>query len=146
MAIDTLKHYHPLHQYPVYLKLVPPRQNAYDVGEKYDMRLEDPERQEEKGGDGAFNYAHEALLVSVEEYKFGDVPNMLIALLGNSKSRTEALGNVCIGDEPYPEDEEVLLLTFLRLDKVKEFVENDKDIIPPQMSKKSIEGNGRGMD
>lgn len=145
MGIDTLPHYNPMYQYPFYLKLIPPEHNDYKVGSKYDMRVEDGERQRDKGGSGPYRYIHEAVLIGKQEYKFEDVPNILIAVLGDSKSRSEALERITPKGTPYPDDRELVLLTFLRLDAAKDFVENDKDIIPSDMSKESVEGNGRGM-
>lgn len=139
MGIDTLPNYHPLYQYPVYLKIVPPEHNDYTVGDSYDMRIEDNDRQNAEEESGPYNYVHETLLVGIEEYEFGNIPPLMLALLGNSKNRGDALETVGIGEGGYSDDREVLLLTFLRKDAAKELVESGEDIIPSSFGKESVE-------
>jgi len=80
--------------------------------------------------------------VGKEKCEYQDLPDILIAFLGNAKKRNLAEWNVSFPMPPFDDDREVLLLTFLRLDKAKEYVENDEDVIYPSMDKSAAEGNG----
>lgn len=112
----------PYHALPIYLKITPVEFNDYKVGGEYEIRYEDEVSNNLKDEEGPFNYAHEALLISKQEMEFGDVNPILIAFLGNSRNAEEALEEVCARGEPYDDDRMVNVLTFLRIDKAKEFV------------------------
>mgnify|MGYP006273315255 CR=1 FL=1 len=141
MPIDTEKAYTPQMNLPVYLKLVPPRHNDYEVNKKYDIRVADPDRQDEKGGDGPYNYAHECLCVGTQELKWREVSDALLALLGHTPSRSEAIETVCVGGEEYEDSRDLLLVTFLRLDRTKEWVTNSEEVIEPPFTVEDYEGN-----
>lgn len=141
MPIETFEVYHPMMNLPVYLKLMPERHNDYQLMGKYDVRIPDAERQKEKGGDGPYNYAHECILVGRQEITWREVPDALLAMLGHTDSRKEARETVCIGEGEYDDDRELLLLTFLRLDKALEWIKEDTDIVEPPFTVEDYEGN-----
>ena len=143
--IAELADYSPKHALPIYTKITPEGFNDYTVGDKYDMRIDDSDRQNEKGGEGPYNYVHECLLISKEVMEFGDVPDILIAFDGYSKSREEALERISPGDTPIENDRVIELLVFLRLDKAKEFIEEGHTPIEYPFRKEDVEGNGPSM-
>lgn len=105
---------------PLYTQIDDPRFNTYDVGEVYQIRIEDEERADETDQDGPFNYVHDALLVAKQEMKLGDLPGPLLGFDLNAQSASEA-------EDRYPpggtdDNRDVVLLVYLRLDKAKEFV------------------------
>lgn len=133
MGIETLRWYHPLYNSPVYIKLGFPQHNDYKVGESYDMRVADSE----KSGGEAYSYPHKAILVGKEEYVAEDLPDLLVAVLANTRSKGDALQMLNPTDKPLPPDREVLLLTYLREDKAKELVTSDIEIIPDDNRKEN---------
>lgn len=141
MPIDTEEVYTPQMNLPVYLKLVPPEHNDYEPNKKYDIRIPDPERQKEKGGDGPYNYAHECLCVGTQEVTWREVPDALLALLGHTPSRSEAIETVCVGGDEYDKDRDLLLVTFLRLDRTKEFIGSGEEVVEPPFTVEDYEGN-----
>lgn len=143
MAIDSMKSYYPKLALPVYTKITDPKMNEYEIGEKYDIRIRDSERQEEKGGEGVYNYIHEALLVAKRETTFGELEDILIAFDAHTPSRETAIQRMFPSPEDVDDDKEVILAVFLRLDMVKEFVEDGPDAIHKTFSKEATEGNGR---
>lgn len=141
MPIESFEEYHPMMNLPVYLKLIPDRHNDYSVMSKYDVRIPDAERQSERGGDGPYNYTHECLLIGKQELTWREVPDALLAMLGHTASRSEAIKTVCIGEGEYDDGRELLLLTYLRLDKAHEWIEGDGDIVEPPFTVEDYEGN-----
>jgi hypothetical protein len=139
MAIETIEWYHPKHKLPIYTRIVPPEQNSYEVGDTYEIRIEDPKRAEEKGDKRPYNYTHEAILIGVWSLTVSEIPGMLLALDANTSSRQEALNRTVPGSEPYPEDREMAVLTFLRKDAAKEFVLNEEESIPDKFNKEVTE-------
>lgn len=142
MAIDTLRSYGPKLALPLYTRITRERVNDYKVGKKYEMRIEDPERQEEKGGRGPYNYTHPALLVGKEEYLFGEVPDVLLAFDAHTTSRSEAKDWLSPSDPGYEDDTEVVVLFFLRLDETEEWVKGDGERIEAPFTVEDFEGNG----
>lgn len=142
MAIETISAYVPKYALPLYTRITFPNHNDYDVGEKYDIRVEDEERQKEKGGKGPYNYTHESLLIAKEEVRFGAVWDILLAFDGHSKSKEEAIERIFPEGQLPDDDTQVVILIFLRLDRVKEWVESDTEVIHPPDSKSDYEGNG----
>lgn len=102
-----------------------------EVGEVYEVKVEDSE-----GSDrGPYNEVHEAELIAERSMEWRQVSPLLLAYQGFSKSKSEAIERICPnGEEPEP-DREVSLLVFLRLDKAKEFVASDVDVIPGDFQK-----------
>lgn len=144
MAIETENAYYPKHKYPIWPKITTPQMNDYTVGNKYDIRIEDKQRQRENGGAGPYNYAHEAILIHREDTVYGKVPPIIIAFASNTKSATKASKRLCPGEGKFKEDDDVVLLLFARLDVMKDVVEGE-DIIPGDFSKEDVEGNGLTM-
>lgn len=142
MPIGTVRRYTPKHSLPLYSRVVLRGHNDWTVGEKYDMRVEDPDRQEEKGGRGPYNYTHEALLVGKEEMVFGDVPRILLAFDAHSQKKSECMERTFPSPEKVDGDTEVTVLFLLRLDKTKEFILSDLEVIDPPFKKEDTEGNG----
>lgn len=139
MAIETLQAYNPKHTLPIYTKITRDRQNDYRVGDEYEMRVEDPDRAEEKDGRPPFNYTHEAVLVAKEETELGEIPPALMAFDAHTKSRSEAVDRISIGSNKWGKDEEVVLLIFARTDKIQEFVTSEMEVIDPELSKEDYE-------
>lgn len=139
MAIETVQWYHPKHKLPVYTRITGAGQNSYELGDTYEIRIEDNERASEKGDKPPYNYTHEAILVGEWSVKLSDVPNILLAFDANTDSRKDALKRVVPGSPPYPDDKEMLVLTFLRTDAAKEFVMNGPESIPDDFNKEVTE-------
>lgn len=142
MGIDGVSAYIPKHTLPIYTKITDPKFNDYSIGEKYKMRVEDQKRQDEKGETGSFNYTHEAILISKEEMKFEDVPGILIAFDGHSRDAEEAIDTICPGEGSWDGDKDVVMLIFLRVDKAKEWIMSDAEVIEPPTSVKDHEDDG----
>lgn len=141
MPIDTEEVYTPQMNLPVYLKLIPPEHNNYEMNKKYDIRIPDAQRQDEKGGDGPYNYAHECLCVGTQELTWSEVSDVLLAVLAHTPSRSEAIETICIGDGEYDGTRELVLVTFIRLDRAKAWVENGEEVIEPPFTVEDYEGN-----
>lgn len=139
MAIETISWYHPKHKLPLYTRVTTPGQNSYSVGDTYEIRIEDTERAEQTGDEPPYNYTHEAILVGEWSVKLSDVPGMLLAFDANTSSREEALDRVVPGSKPYPDDKEMLVLTFLRKDAAQDFVLNEAESIPDEFNKEAVE-------
>ena len=132
MAIETHCVYMPQHALPVYVKLTDPRFNDYKLWETYEIRYDGEDE------DG-FNYAHEAMLVGRTECEWGEVEPMLIALLGHSRDMEEAV-KMSFPTGSVPEDDRnMAVLTFLRLDKTKEFVLGDTEPLGRTFTKEDAE-------
>jgi hypothetical protein len=139
MPIDTHSGYYPLMKFPMYAKVTKPEMNDYEVGNEYEMRIEDPERTEEKRESGPYNWVHDALLIAKENRRWGDVSDIEIALFGHSRDREEAVRRICVGDEEYEDDEGVVILVFIRVDKAKEIVMEDVEPVLNSFEKTDVE-------
>lgn len=143
MPIDTLRDWYPKLQLPLYTRITTPEQNSYEVGGKYDMRVEDRERQEELGGRGPYTYPHEALLVAREEMKLEDIPDELLGFDTHNTSKKEAVREVFPADfYKGAYEREMVILIFLRLDATRDWVLGEFDTIDPENSIEAYEGNG----
>lgn len=141
MVIETVRDWNQKLQLPVYTRISTPKQNDYTVGEKYDIRVEDKERQSELGGKGPFRYAHECLLIAKEEYPLAEVPDELLAFDADKASKSEAVAEVMAASD-YEDSDLVVVLVFLRLDKTKDWVLKEFTPIDPENGIESQEGNG----
>ena len=141
MAIETIQDYNQKYQLPVYTEVALPEHNDYELGEKYDIRVEDSERQKEKGGKGPYNYIHESILIAKRRCLFGELEDVTLAFNARTQSRNEAVKDLSPG-EPLEDDREVVLLVFLRLDKVEGWVMGDFTPIDPDNPTEAQEGNG----
>ena len=139
MAIDTLYQYIPTYTLPMYTKIAKPRQNDYRVGEVYEMRIEDESRTQHKGQQNPYNYVHEALLVSRQDMRYGDVHPLVIALSGYSQSRSDAESVIQPSGGGWDSDDEVSVLVFMRHDAVKKFIQGDLWINNSFMEKEDFE-------
>jgi hypothetical protein len=146
MAIETVQQYNPKHKLPVYTHISLPGHNDWSVGDKYDVRIQDKERQKEKGGSGPYNYIHEAVLIAKEQMKYGDVSRIMLGFDAHTTSKSEAEERIFPDIEDMDEDTEVVVLVFMRLDRVKDFVTSGMDVIEPGFDKEQAEGNGRSTD
>lgn len=108
MGIETLKEGKESVTLPLYPEISSPKHNGYSVGDEYDIRL---------AGKAELGYAHKAKLVSKDVKPLNEVDPYVIALSECTPSRSEALS-----DMPFDTDQEVVVLYFLRMDKVEEFV------------------------
>lgn len=141
MAIDTLKSYVPKLALPLFTRIIPPEHNDYRVGNKYDMRIEDRERQQETGGRGNYYYVNECLLVGKEETTFGELDDLLMAFDAHTKSRGEAERFISPGDKIMDDEREVVVLFFLRTDKAMEWIQSEAETIEPPTSVEEFESN-----
>lgn len=145
MALDTMSGYLEKLGLPLYIKISTQGHNSWEIGKKYDIRIEDPERQEEKGGEGRYVYVHEALLIGVSEAEtVEDIPDIVLAFNSCTRDRDKALEHI----KSYIESEENLYILFLlRLDMAKEFIVDGLDSIPREVDvKEATEGNGYSTD
>jgi len=142
MPIETVQRYNPKHKLPLYTQISLPGHNDWNVGERYNIRVEDPDRQQEKGGMGAYNHLHESVLVCKEHMKYGDLSRILFGFDANTTSKSEAEERTFPKPDEVDEDTDIVLLVFMRLDKVKEFVSSGLEAIEPGFSKEHAEGNG----
>lgn len=108
MGIDTLSHKKECVTLPIYPKISSPKHNDYTVGEVYDVRLTK---------DADLEYAHKVKLVAKIEKKFKDIDPYVLALATGEESATDAKKSVVFDD-----DQDILVLYYLRMDKVEEFV------------------------
>lgn len=141
MAIETVKWYHPQMRLPLWAKLEVKERNLYKVGKTYDIRVKDIQRQEEQGGEGPYNYTHQSVLVAKREVKYGDIDPVMLALLGNHKNPEEVKDRLSLGIDGDIEDEELVLLIFMRIDKAKEMVVSDDEIIVGSFVKEEVEAD-----
>lgn len=139
MAIDYQSEYHPLHASPVYVRISDPRFNDFRKGKEYRIIVSDEERGRRRSDHPSGNPVHDAVLVGVEHYEFGELPPYLVALVGCSSDWDEARKEVSAGDEIWEDDREVVALTFIRKDKVEEFVEEGFKPISHPFSKEDAE-------
>lgn len=135
MPIDTVRYYNPTMKEPVYVKITTPRQNTYDVFKEYRIRIAD----EEDGDEGPYNYIHEAVLISKEECEWNKVPDLLKGYVANTRDPNTALARIHPKGEDgsFDNDDEVVILVFLRKDKAKDLILSDNNVMDPQ--KGSIE-------
>lgn len=139
MAIDTFSMYHPKMSLPVYTKVTDPRHNDYQIGNVYEMRIDDEARAKKRNIKGPHNWLHEALLIAKRDCKFGELEDVILAFDAKTKSREEAIERISPDIATWPDDKEVCLLIFLRVDKAKEFVTSEQDIIPMTFRKDDAE-------
>lgn len=128
MPIDELIHYLPKIKLPIYTKVTDPRYNDFEIGNVYEMRIDDPERVEKKGESGPYNYIHDCILIAKEETTLGKIPALLLAFDTHSRNKKNALQRLS-SEELWADDKEVVLLVFLRKDVTKEFVMSDMEMI-----------------
>ena len=139
MGIETVQWYHPKHKLPLYTRVTSPNQNSYECGETYEIRIEDENRATEKGDKPPYNYTHEAILVGEWSVKLSELPAELLAFDTNTTSKREALQRLLSDEPPYPSDKKMVVLTFLRKDKVQEFVKSGAESIPDDFNKRVTE-------
>lgn len=142
MAIDTLRGYVPKLALPLYTRITREHQNDYEVGKKYSMRVDDEQRQQEKGGKGPYNYTHEAILVAKEHMTLDEIPDILLAFEAHTSSRSEAIDWLSPSEGSYDDEEELVVLLFLRLDKAVEWVRSGGQSQLPPFTVEDYEGNG----
>lgn len=130
MPIDTVTDYIPKYALPLYTKITSPEMNDYTVGKEYEIRIDDPDRNEEKGGDGPYNYIHEVLLIGKREATWGELEALTLAFDAHTKRKDEAIDRIATSNS-IRTDEEVVVLFFLRKDKTKEWIQSDAEVIEP---------------
>lgn len=141
MGIDTVQLYNPKMTLPVYTQIALPKHNDYTVGDKYDIRIKDEDRQDEKEGMGEFNYIHECLLISKRECTWEELPDILKAFDGKSRDKDLVHGHTHpVKGTEWEDDDELVFLIYLRLDKAKEFILNDDEVVIPPWSDDKTKG------
>lgn len=146
MPIDELSKYWPKIKLPLYTKITDPRFNDFTVGEEYDIRIEDPDRVEEKDGSGPYNYIHECILIAKEKLTISELPGLVLAFDAHSRNKNKALKRISPDNEKWDNDKEIVLLIFLRKDAVKEYVTSDIEVledkdITEEFNKEDAENN-----
>lgn len=128
MAIETVVWYNPSYTLPIYLVIKRKRyiENG-DVGDKFDMRIADRDRQEEKGGKGPYNYTHESVLIAQRVCEWQELEDIVKAYAAHSRDREDVhrFTHPQDGGE-WEDDDEVVLRVFLRLDAARDFITNDE--------------------
>lgn len=127
MAIDTEREYNPVLDHPLYTKIVPDDQNEYELWEEYEIRVPD----EERGDDGPYNYVFDAILVGIEKAKWGEIPPLLKGYTTDTRDAQEAIEKIHPfgADGSFEDDDELVVLIFLRIDQTKEFITTDNDVL-----------------
>lgn len=128
MAIDTLSSLHPKFSLPVYTKITYERRNDYEVGNIYEIRVEDTDRADKP----PYNYIHEAILISKRKIDIGDISDILLAFDTLTRSRDEAIDKL-------PDKEDMILLIFLRIDMAKRMVMKGYEGLETEMLKDMME-------
>lgn len=144
MPIETMSGYYPKMALPLYTKITDPKYNTFDVGEVYDMRVEDVRRSKEKEEGAPFNYTHQSLLVAKRELNVGEVEGPLLAFDTHTTDPREAGDRLVPGDTPI--DRDLVLLVFLRLDMAEKFVEDYEAVFTEKMKDGHTEFNMDEMD
>lgn len=130
MALETESDYNPRLDHPLYTKIVPPNQNSYELFKEYTIRIPD----EDRGDDGPYNEAFDALLVGIEEVTWSEIPALLKAYTAKERDARKAeeaihpLGS----DGNFSDDDELLVLFFLRTDETKKYITTDADVLVAQ--------------
>lgn len=139
MPIDRLEAYRPHHALPLYIKITDPKFNQYDVGTVYDIQVEDTERARESDQDPPFNDVHKSLLVAKRELKFKDLHPLIMAFETNSRDTELAMDRI-VGKGIQPEDDDnIVMLIYLRIDKTKDFIVEGGDAIKREFEKEDAE-------
>lgn len=141
MAIDTVSMYHPAMKFPLWMKITTTHQNSYDLGNEYEIRIEDAERNRDKGGSGPYNYIHEAVLVGKWQTEVGDIHPIVLGFCGNTQSQKEAIQSIQGSSRGLDSSSKVYVLTFLRKDIAKEMILEGPDIIPNEFGKEEVESD-----
>lgn len=125
MPIDTETDYEPRLQHPLYTKIIPPEHNTYTIGDEYEIRIPN----DEKGDDGPYWYAFEAVLVGKERLMWSEIPPLLKAYTAKTRDGIEAKNKIhpSGADGDFDADDELLVLFFLRKDETKEFIKADNE-------------------
>lgn len=136
MAIDTETEYNPRLDHPLYVKIIPERHNDYTLWNEYSVRIPD----EDRGEEGPYNYAFDAILVGKEIEVWKDIPALLKAYTAKTRDGDEALSTIHPrGDEgSFNPEDELAVLVFLRIDETKEYITTDADVLLAQQA--NIEG------
>lgn len=130
MAIDTEEEYDPRLDHPLYTKIIPPEHNDYELWEEYQIRIPD----EEKGEEGPYNYAFDAILVGKEIATWEEIPNLLKAYTAKERDAQTAMMKIHPGADAdyFNPDDELAVLFFLREDQTKEFITMEVDSLLAQ--------------
>lgn len=146
MAIDSVELYNPKMGMPLYTCIRKEGFNDFKVGDKYDIRIVDRPRQEEKDGRGEYNYMHECILIAKRECTWGELEDITKAFNAKARDRDEVLERTAPGDTKNLEDDDnVILAVYLRLDKAREFIMSDDEVVDPpwmDLDIEDYEGNG----
>lgn len=128
MAIETVTQYNPSYTLPLYIVIKRAnRAENGDVGDKFDIRIEDKERQDEKGGKGPYNYMHESILIAQRICKWRELKDITKAYLAHSRDREDVHSFTHPSEDgEWKEDDEVMLRVFIRLDAARDFIINDE--------------------
>lgn len=120
MPIHTEETYDPVMNHPIYVSITIPEQNKYTLWDGYEIRIPD----EEGGDDGPYNYVYDAILVGKEVAEWGEVPDLLKGYTAKSKFPDEIEQNIHpLGEDgEFSDDDEVVVLIFLRKGATKKFI------------------------
>lgn len=159
MGYITYNEYLPTHILPIYIHIEPHPGNElvekWWPGKHHQVRVEDPERQSERGGDGKYNYTHEVLVVGSWVLPWSHISDHVKGFAAYTQSEDEALRyanqHMKHGGKSSREthkksveehDHKYLVSCLLRLDKMKELFTEEYQRIEPPFEKEDEEGNG----
>lgn len=133
MPLHHMSSLHPKYALPVYTEIIDSRINVYEIGEVYEVIIEDPDRAMERGQEPPYNYAHKAILIDKRDIDLDKESDLLLAFDLLTRSRNEAMEKL-IGDK-----QQMVLLVFLRIDKAKGIVTDGLEAVHKDMTKESLE-------
>ena len=129
MAIETVKLYYPKMKHLVYARLAFPERNDYTVFNEYEIRVPDTDN----GGDGPYNYIHEAFLIAKQRTTWAELPGLVTGYIANTRDAQEAMERIHpLGEDgSFDDDTELVLLVFMRKDQTKKYIlSGDETMIP----------------
>lgn len=139
MGIETVGYYNPLHAQPVYVHVRAANRNDLSTGEVAQIRYDDEGRAHDGQEGGAFNYAHEALTVAQRTVRYDALDPRTLALAGFTNDRQTAIERVFPGGKEPDDDRKLTVIVFVRMDKMKEWIETGMEPIEPPFEKQDCE-------
>jgi len=135
MAIETVRVYHPKMKHPLYARLTVPERNDYTVFNEYEIRVPD----EENGEEGPYNYVHDVILIAKQTVLWAELPGLLTGYVANTRDTEEAIRRIHpLGEDgSFDDDDELVLLVFMRTDATKNYILSDEETLTAQDGKVS---------
>lgn len=141
MGLFLVDDYEPKMSLPMYSVITFPKRQDWEVGDTYEIKVEDGDRAEERVDDKPFNPTHEAILIGQEEMKLRSVPPVVLAFDANTSVKGKAIERISSGGGKYSEDRDVVVLSFVRKDAAISFVQEEYEGIGDKFTKSDTESN-----